>query len=65
MVKAVRLFLCLAMAMTAYGWDGPPKIKVAIVGLVHGHVKGFLGALPRNESAELVAIVEPQTALAQ
>jgi predicted dehydrogenase len=65
MVKAVRLFLCLAAAMTAYGWDGPPKIKVAIVGLVHGHVKGFLNALPRNESAQLVAIVEPQTALAQ
>jgi glucose-fructose oxidoreductase len=42
-----------------------PPVRVAIVGLVHGHVKGFLGALPGNESAILVAIVEPQDALAK
>jgi len=42
--------------------DAP--IRVAIVGLVHGHVKGFLSALANNSSAQLVAIVEPQTALA-
>lgn len=41
-----------------------PPIRVAIVGLVHGHVKGFLSALPRNTNAQLVAIVEPDTALA-
>jgi glucose-fructose oxidoreductase len=40
-------------------------IRVAIVGLVHGHVKGFLAALPQNPDAQLVAIVEPDTALAQ
>lgn len=40
-------------------------VRVAIVGLVHGHVQGFLSALPKNSSAELVAIVEPDTALAQ
>ncbi len=40
-------------------------IRVAIVGLVHGHVKGFLSALPKNPSAQLVAIVEPNTTLAQ
>ncbi len=39
-------------------------IRVAIVGLVHGHVKGFLHALPGNQNATLVAIVEPDTALA-
>jgi predicted dehydrogenase len=42
-----------------------PPIRVAIVGLVHGHVKGFLAALPGNEAATLVAIVEPQEALAK
>ena len=41
------------------------RVRVAIVGLVHGHVKGFLSALPKNENAQLVAIVEPQVALAQ
>ncbi|MDP9146585.1 MAG: Gfo/Idh/MocA family oxidoreductase [Acidobacteriota bacterium] len=42
-----------------------PPIRVAIVGLVHGHVKGFLGALAGNDVATLVAIVEPQEALAK
>ncbi|MGI4757970.1 MAG: Gfo/Idh/MocA family protein [Janthinobacterium lividum] len=40
-------------------------IKVAIVGLTHGHVKGFLHSLPQSTSAKLVAIVEPNTALAK
>ncbi len=39
-------------------------IRVAIVGLVHGHIRGFLGALPNNKNAQLVGIVEPDTALA-
>src|SRR3984957_325012 len=42
-----------------------PPIRVAIVGLVHGHVKGFLAALPGNQASTLVAIVEPQEALAK
>lgn len=40
-------------------------IRVAIVGLTHGHVKGFLHNLPTSTSAKLVAIVEPNTALAK
>lgn len=39
-------------------------IRVVIVGLVHGHVKGFLSALPKNSAAQLVGIVEPNTTLA-
>src|SRR6202035_522571 len=42
-----------------------PPVRVAIVGLVHGHVKGFLAALPGNQASTLVAIVEPQEALAK
>ena len=40
-------------------------IRVAIVGLVHGHIQGFLGALQTNRNATLVGIVEPNTTLAQ
>jgi predicted dehydrogenase len=40
-------------------------IRVAVVGLVHGHAKGFLRALPGNASATLVAIVEPREDLAK
>jgi glucose-fructose oxidoreductase len=43
---------------------GPP-IRVALVGLVHGHAQGFLRSLPGNDLAMLVAIVEPQQDLAQ
>jgi predicted dehydrogenase len=45
--------------------EAEPPIRVAIVGLVHGHVKGFLAALPGNQAATLVAIVEPQEPLAK
>lgn len=60
-------FLLLAALVTS-GANAQPAnkpIRVAIVGLVHGHVKGFLAALPRNPNADLVAIVEPNAALAQ
>ncbi len=40
-------------------------VRVAIVGLVHGHVGGFLKTLSQSHDATLVAIVEPDTALAQ
>jgi len=40
-------------------------VRVAIVGLVHNHVSGFLGPLSKNPNAQLVAIVEAQTDLAQ
>jgi len=40
-------------------------IRVALVGLAHGHAKGFLAALPGNDSATLVAVVEPRGDLAK
>ncbi|GAC1362007.1 MAG: Gfo/Idh/MocA family oxidoreductase [Acidobacteriaceae bacterium] len=57
-------FLSLLPSRTfAVTADAP--VRVAIVGLVHGHVKGFLGNLPKSTNAQLVAIVEQDTALAQ
>ena len=55
-------FLMVGCGLRAQTPDA--RIRVAIVGLVHGHVGGFLHALPDNKSAELVAIVEPDSALA-
>ncbi len=43
----------------------PPPIRVAIVGLVHGHVQGFLGNLPKHPEIQLVGISEPDAALRQ
>lgn len=42
----------------------PEPLRVAIVGLVHGHVSGFLHALPRHPDVELVGISDPDPALA-
>jgi len=72
MIKAFRGFwfrlaaICAVLflfSVTATAGEGP--IRVALVGLVHGHAKGFLRALPGNDSATLVAVVEPREDLAK
>ena len=63
--KLISLLTLFSASFFLAAQSSQPPVKVAIVGLVHGHVKGFLHALPGHESAKLVAIVEPQTALAQ
>ena len=40
-------------------------IPVAIVGLVHGHVQGFLAQLPKHPEVKLLGISEPDAALRQ
>lgn len=39
------------------------RLRVAIVGLEHGHVEGFLAALPRHSDVELVGIAEADSGL--
>lgn len=41
--------------------DAP--VRVAIVGLEHGHVAGFLNAFPKQQDAQLVGIVDTDQAL--
>ena len=38
-------------------------LRVAIVGLEHGHVEGFLGALPQHTDVQLVGIADSDPAL--
>lgn len=47
---------CAAQAETA-------PLRVAIVGLEHGHVEGFLHALPAHKDVELVGIADADPAL--
>lgn len=56
------LAFCFPAAVQAQQ-QGP--VRVVIVGLVHGHVQGFLPALAKSQDAKLVAIVEPDKALQQ
>jgi glucose-fructose oxidoreductase len=72
MSEAIRRFgFCFAamcavvFAFSVMATAEEKPIRVALVGLVHGHAKGFLGALPGNDSATLVAIVEPREDLAK
>src|SRR5258706_9447928 len=62
-LAAICGFALLLFSANAEGAEVP--IRVALVGLVHGHAKGFLRSLPGNNSATLVAIVEPSEALAK
>jgi predicted dehydrogenase len=57
--------LAMAAAMPAQGQQtGSAPLRVAVVGLVHGHVEGFLSALPNHHDVELVGIADPDPALA-
>ena len=56
-----RLIAFLLLAFVAHG----QPLRVAIAGLVHGHVDGFLPALKRHPEVQLVGVCEPDTALAK
>jgi predicted dehydrogenase len=63
-----RSFLFLGVLMTvpclSAAQTQPAPLRVAIVGLEHGHVEGFLSALPQHKDVELVGIADPDPALA-
>ena len=56
-VFATTLFIQSTHAQTA-------PVRVAIVGLVHGHAQGLFGPLSRDKNVQLVGIAEPNTAVA-
>lgn len=60
-----RLLPALALAFTLTASAQTPPIRVAIVGLVHGHVGGFLHDLPQHPNIALVGVSEPDAALRQ
>jgi len=52
----------LVLAVTPLAAQQPP-VRVAIVGLEHGHVVGFLQQFPKQHETELVGIVDAEPAL--
>ena len=54
-------FACSLACPALHAQQAP--VRVAIIGLEHGHVTGFLHAFPRQHDAELVGIVDPNPAL--
>ncbi|HTB95714.1 MAG TPA: Gfo/Idh/MocA family oxidoreductase [Terracidiphilus sp.] len=55
----IALLICLSTATFAQS----APLRVAIVGLVHDHVAGFLAQLPQHPDVTLVGIAEPDPAL--
>jgi glucose-fructose oxidoreductase len=55
--------LCLATAAFAQTPESHGPLRVAIVGLVHGHVHGFLGQYQHRPEIEIVGVVEPDSKL--
>ncbi len=61
---AARLvFAGVVGAWCSVGFAQTPPVRVAIVGLEHGHVGGFLDQFSKEHDAELVGIVDADTAL--
>jgi predicted dehydrogenase len=52
----------MLLATVTGGASGPP-LRLAIAGLVHGHVDGFLRAAKNRPEVQIVGIFDPDTAL--
>jgi scyllo-inositol 2-dehydrogenase (NADP+) len=65
MPKIFLSVLVAALGVPAFAQTPPshPPLRVAIVGLVHGHVHGFLHQYRRRPEIEIVAVVEPDATL--
>jgi predicted dehydrogenase len=67
MLLLSALLACAAATTTcadALAQRGPgTRVRLAIAGLVHGHVRGFLRSLNGRTDVELVAIAEPDATL--
>lgn len=65
LLRLAAVACSLSALSTAANAQSSDHIRVAIVGLVHGHVQGFLRALPSHTNVELVGISDPDAALRQ
>ena len=59
---AVYLLLGLT-ALPAFSEENKPPVRLAIIGLVHTHVRGFLPLALTNAEVQVVGIVEPDQKL--
>jgi predicted dehydrogenase len=62
--RSVFLFILFAVAFSS-GQAAPshPALRIGIVGLVHGHVHGFLGQSLHRPEIEIVGVAEPDSRL--
>jgi glucose-fructose oxidoreductase len=67
MRRTFLMLVCLVFMVGSRGnvfaQDSSQPLRVAIVGLEHGHVSGFLKQFPKQHEVQLVGIVDADTAL--
>jgi predicted dehydrogenase len=61
-ISLVFAAACLAVALATAAEPKPP-VRLAIVGLAHDHVRGFLPALAGRSDVTLVGLVDPDASL--
>lgn len=68
MPRFLRLFvptlLTILSCNSVFAQSGPKPFRVAIAGLVHGHVAGFLSSAAKRADIQIVGIAEPDQQLA-
>lgn len=62
-MRILGLFLCCVAALADTN-EGKP-VRVAIAGLVHGHVDGFLQLVKTHGNVEIVGVFDPDVSLQQ
>jgi predicted dehydrogenase len=62
MTKTCAALILLASTVLAAGQDSPP-LRLAIAGLVHGHVSGFLKAAQGRADVQIVGLFDTDAAL--
>lgn len=63
MKKVILALLPVLTPMGAWCQDRAAPVRLAIVGLVHDHVRGFIPEIARHPEVQLVGIVEPNREL--
>ncbi len=57
--------LCALALLVPLGAQEPPPLRLAIAGLVHGHVAGFLRSAMNRQDVQIVGVFDPDAALVQ
>ena len=60
---ALALVICLVVGLAAVPRTVQPRFRLAIAGLVHGHVSGFLRGAQKRQDVEIVGVFDPDAAL--
>src|SRR5689334_5012632 len=62
---SIALFLALLAPATSFQSPADRPLRLAIAGLVHGHVSGFLRSAQGRHDVEIVGVYEPDKTLLQ